>query len=797
MFMRPLVMPHIDVFPFKKRSSAIVVSTLLCSMSLQSEVITYSNGSGNRLDAVTHGDGTTVDYVYDAAGNLISKTVTLPSTTPTEGDDTLTGTNANDVIDALGGNDTVDGGEGNDRLLGRAGDDHLMGGVGNDQLRGGTGSDVLDGGTGNDWAQYNDSSAGVTIDLAAGTASGGDAAGDVLTNIEYLLGSPFDDVLTGDNVRNVIYGGDGNDSINGLGGNDVLRGDDGADALDGGTGNDWANYTNSPAGVSVSLETGTGTGSHAEGDTLTNIEYLHGSNHNDTLTGDGNRNVIYGRTGDDALNGLAGNDTLRGDAGADALDGGTGIDWAYYTNSPTGVDVNLTTGVGANGDAAGDTLTNIERIYGSNHADVLTGDALANTLYGRDGDDTLNGAGGNDILRGDAGADAHDGGDGNDWVYYTNSAAGVTVNLALNTATGGDATGDTFTSIERVHGSNHDDSITGDGANNSLYGRTGDDSLIGGNGNDVLRGDGGADALDGGDGFDWAFYQNSPAGVQVDLSTGLASGGHAEGDTLANIERIHGSNHNDTLTGDANRNYLYGRTGDDTLSGGDENDVLRGDAGADAIDGGNGNDWAHYINSNAGVHINLALGTASGGHAQGDVLSNIEYVHGSNHDDTLTGDGVRNVLYGRLGNDVIIGGGGNDTLRGDAGNDTVQGGPGNDNYLFRPQHGIDTINNVESDNATAADRLLFSNGIDEPLDIWLTRVGDNLVIDVVATSDQVIIVDWYQGGELDEIRTGSARLRQGNVDTLVSAMSAYAVPSGSVPQNVQDDLAPTIASTWE
>ena len=161
------------------------------------------------------------------------------------------------------------------------------------------------------------------------------------------------------------------------------------------------------------------------------------------------------------------------------------------------------------------------------------------------------------------------------------------------------------------------------------------------------------------------------------------------------------------------------------------------------------------------------------------------------------GDDARNVLYGRGGNDTISGAGGNDTLRGDGGNDTIAGGLGNDNYIFRPQDGIDTLNNVETDNAIATDRLLFRGTIDAPLDLWLTRDGDNLVIDVVATSDQVTVVDWYQAGELDQIKAGAALLRQVNVDALVTAMAAYAVPSGSVPQNVQDDLAPIVAATWE
>jgi Ca2+-binding RTX toxin-like protein len=214
----------------------------------------------------------------------------------------------------------------------------------------------------------------------------------------------------------------------------VLIGGAGADVLDGGADLDVASYQGSAAGVTVSLVEGViGVGGDAEGDRLSGIEVLSGSELADTLTGNADANVLRGAAGDDkldggegddGLDGGAGNDTLLGGlgkdrlvggAGADAMDGGGGVDEASYASSAAGVNVSLVQGVaGKGGDAEGDTLTSIEIVSGSKFADTLTGNAGANILAGMDGDDTLDGGDGIDTLTGGAGADHLWGGAGND-----------------------------------------------------------------------------------------------------------------------------------------------------------------------------------------------------------------------------------------------------------------------------------------------------------------------------------------------------------------------------------------------
>ncbi|WP_317277433.1 hypothetical protein [Kordiimonas aestuarii] len=119
------------------------------------------------------------------------------------------------------------------------GDDTLLGGAGNDFLIGGDGNDSMDGGAGEDSVSYKKSNSGVSVDLAGGTASGDIAQGDTLAAIENVIGSDYNDTLTGNAGANVLIGGMGADSLSGGTGNDTLLGGNGDDTLDGGDGEDY------------------------------------------------------------------------------------------------------------------------------------------------------------------------------------------------------------------------------------------------------------------------------------------------------------------------------------------------------------------------------------------------------------------------------------------------------------------------------------------------------------------------------------------------------------------------------
>ena len=315
-----------------------------------------------------------------------------------------------------------------------------------------------------------------------------------------------------------IYGHAGDDTIFGRGGDDRIFGGLGADTLNGGEGTDTAIYIyDASAGVHVNLATGRGYSGSATGDVLVSIENLHGSYRGDWLFGNDAPNRLRGAWGNDLLKGGGGtdhlqgdddNDTLMGGAGPDTLDGGAHVDTASYEQSPAGVLVSILPVfmVAYNGDAEGDTLISIENLTGSGHNDQLFGDnANANVIRGLNGhdelkgfggDDRLEGGQGNDILEGGAGADTLIGGSDWDTARYSDSPAGVHVELGPGgAALGGDAHGDTLSGIEHLTGSDHTDYLFGDRNANNIRGLDGTDYLHGGAGSDLLQGDDGDDHL--------------------------------------------------------------------------------------------------------------------------------------------------------------------------------------------------------------------------------------------------------------------------------------------------------------
>ena len=605
-----------------------------------------------------------------------------------------------EAIRGSNGYDWLTGDENSNDFYGYKGNDRLEGGDGRDFLNGGEGEDILDGGEGAaDFASYIDASKGVRVDLSntgaqqdfdGAAANQNEAVGDTLSNIENILGSIYRDWLTGDDDDNYISGYFGNDRLEGGAGNDRLYGGDQNDILYGGAGDD----------------------------------ILVGSNHNDTL---------YGGAGDDVLSGDEQNDTLYGGEGNDRLYGGDGADTYEFSRDTYGTDTISDDGgrivfENDGGDYTGATYT---AVHGQGGAVTLTvKDSNDNTLnilefinypstgfdfYTRSGNTYtaifLSISSNQNIFFATPEVDTFTGSVGYDTVSYEGSNIGVSIDLSpavpdLAVVGNGWAVGDMLTGINNLIGSRSNDIFTGNDAANILRG---------GAGYDTLEGGAGADTLDGGSEYDTASYQSASREVRVDLSnTGAqrdfdgaaANQNDAVGDTLTNIERVRGSDHNDWLTGDGDRNtltgeqgndrleggggrdhlyggegedtldgghgvdFLYGGEGADTLEGGGGDDTLYGGEGADVLDGGDGLDTASYYDSSQGVRVDLTLagmqqdfdGTvANSNDAVGDTLINIENLIGSSYSDRLTGDGDRNTLTGGRGNDRLVGGAGEDT----------------------------------------------------------------------------------------------------------------------------------------
>ncbi|MGI1670854.1 MAG: hypothetical protein K6L74_11095 [Neptuniibacter sp.] len=497
-------------------------------------------------------------------------------------------------------NDSLYGGSGSDGLYGFSGNDLIYGYAGDDKLFGGIGNDRVYGGKGKDY-------------------------------------------ITGGKGHDKLYGDSGSDELSGESGNDILIGGSGLDHLEGGSGDDV-------------IKGGDDT------------DYIHGESGNDKLYGDSGNDSLEGNDGDDELYGGSGTDNLHGDAGNDKLDGGSGDDWMsggkgndVYTVDSAGDLVyeysnTLYTNYGidqVNSFLANYTLgSNVEngRVMSTGAAD-LTGNSQHNILYAGKG---------NNILDGDSGTDTVS--------YLYGASSGVTVDLSVSTAqnTGGSGT-DTLTSIERLHGSNYNDTLTGTAAANHLRGYDGHDTLdsggsgnntlIGGAGNDFLISGSGNDLLNGGSGTDSASFYGAASGVTVDLkNTSAQSTGGAGTDTLISIERLYGTDYDDSLYGDDKANILKGYDGNDLLDGRGGNDIMRGDDGDDVY---RVRDSGDVVKEFSGGGTDQVVSYLSK-YTLGEFVEDGRIKSGGTAN--LTGNSLDNFIYVGSGDNIIKGGGGTDSV---------------------------------------------------------------------------------------------------------------------------------------
>ena len=399
------------------------------------------------------------------------------------GNDQLNGNDDSNIIKGAGGADTITGG---------LDVDVLQGGDQNDFLKGGGGADVLDGGNGTDIAVYVDSSTGVTVNLLTNFASGGTAQGDTFANVETIIGSPFGDVLIGNNLANRLRGDIGKDTLKGGGAAWIssratgtmtyLPARAGSDTLDGGAGFDTADYTLTTAGVTVftgphtvvtGFTTGTADGSEIGHDTLRNIENVNGGSGPDTITGDAGANRIRGGGGTDAIEGNLGIDTADY-SGSEFIARRHGVHWAASDRSKP-VQHRW------NGQWSRD-----RQRYAARHREVI---GAAGTIRSPVPElPTASSAGSATTTSMAASASTR--------LIILNSTQGVTVFSGphqtgpnqfstVGTANGPGIGSDTLRGIENVIGGSGNDTITGTGAANSFVGGLGNDNLDGGLGIDT------------------------------------------------------------------------------------------------------------------------------------------------------------------------------------------------------------------------------------------------------------------------------------------------------------------------
>lgn len=501
--------------------------------------------------------------------------------------------------------------------------------------------------------------------------------------------------------------------------------------------------------VGSQVETGI---SHFRADISDWIAPWMGTGGPDFVVGTASDQVFAGRAGDDTINGLGGADILMDGAGSDVLTGGAGPDvfvlspdaridtitdynpavdlidysgWQFFrsalqatvTSTATGAEVSFGDELLIVNSHDSQPLTeadlflpgsfNVSRfpvgnpsagteITGTAAAEELQGGTENNVIEALGGNDTLRGGAGDDVLIGGAGADLLDGGLGQDTISFSDATSGLTADLGFPGANTGDATGDSYVSVEHLEGSSFQDNLRGDAGSNrisggdggdTVLGREGDDTLVGDGGDDILIGGLGADWIDGGAGRDRAAYWQATTALRIDLLVAANNTGEAAGDVYTSVEDLQGSIYDDAVLGNNADNRLYGndgvdeihgRNGDDSLYGGDGDDILLGGVGGDRLDGGAGIDRVAFWTSNAGITLDLATPSVNAGDAAGDTFVSIEDVQGTAEKDNLRGNEGANRIWGGDGRDVIYGRGGDDVLFGQDGGDVFIGGEGAD-----------------------------------------------------------------------------------------------------------------------
>ncbi|MEM7206213.1 MAG: calcium-binding protein [Pseudomonadota bacterium] len=542
------------------------------------------------------------------------------------------------------------------------------------------------------------------------------AAGDahfIISSVENVYGTAYNDTFTGSNDNNWFAGMGGNDTIDGGYGIDTVY-ISSTDTITADSHNYEFNY-NSATGQGVV----THNNDSSSDVTASNVEFyqfevdgedvrfafvdpsshpmgsqvavyalgastnFEGANENDMLFGTEGDNKIFGRGGDDIFIGAGGDDDLRGhtSSGSSSDDGDT----AYYFG---GVAEFL--------------------IYRDSSDSRLTTDVIDNSTSYYDE--------GTDIVRD---------------IEYLAFSDGAVIDL---TGSGRIFYGTTDASNNKgTQNAVISDWIFGNAGNDTLTGFGGDDHLIGGTGNDTIYGNWSGAS---GTGTDTAYYAGSVAEYLVELDESSSSlstsvihnsgAAYDEGtDQLMDIDFIHfgdgvvmdlhlsgsinsGSTSGSNNNGETNDDWRFGNAGDDTVRGREGDDHLVGGTGDDDIYGDDefavgvntGFDTAYYAGSVAEyvldatpttlADITITDGATSDYDDGTDQLYDIDNIHFGDGviidlnsytmktDDgtgggTFSGDSSNNWVFGNAGNDAIRGGGGNDHIVGGTGNDTIYG----------------------------------------------------------------------------------------------------------------------------
>ncbi|MEE9453505.1 MAG: hypothetical protein V3V13_03865, partial [Paracoccaceae bacterium] len=757
-----------------------------------------------------------------------------------EGADTLTSVNGNTAY-LVAGKDWA-----RDTLIGNAGDDILVGYFNqndygrSDQMSGGGGDDtfviidpgsalaggipdingtpgaptdfthaagsdnkptLIDGGAGHDVLDFSFLTNDVTLDFTNGS----------VVNVEGYLGSNGDDTIFVDAKRYILSGGDGVDTLSykkaGEGieitldetidysASTVRAAGDGDwvanfvqfEKLAGSNHDDTVKILNSTNDIKID-----GGAQGAGGDTLDFSAHSTGLTADLTPTNQGYADItmplgatlsvkgfenVIGSTQNDVITGDGGDNRIDGGAGADVIDGGAGIDTLHFDPSGAGVTVNLEAGTGLGGDAEGDTYADIEVVIGTDNDDHLyatTTGNMGDSLAGGDGEDILEinpekaDNGQPDIIWGGADSDTfrmvNSG-----WGDYDGRLTIMVVKIPNLTA-------ENFADI------NLDDL--------DLEYSLADVIIVNPDSSDRIEMVGYKDIAGDYELFTPNFEINLDPDGEIEYRVETSGVLNVDLEIPAYAQTQVGSyrTHNDDMDFTT---PFWVVVGAQVSNNGKISSPSLGmyivSEDSESFDGASsGVERVSYRGSTSGINVDLALGTGSGGFAEGDMFAGIFNIVGSSHADTLTGNGSSNKLVGKAGDDTISGGTGNDTLTGGVGVDmfTFVSGDGQDvitdfevgvdnisidGVVIDPNNLPDGVSVTQQASATGGFDLLISYGSEDSIlltgidmDTWrpvvVTIAGTDQDDTLTGTSDTDVIA---AGAGNDTISAG------GGDDTII------------------------------
>jgi serralysin len=630
-------------------------------------------------------------------------------------------------------------------------------------------SELFDGALGIDTVIYVNAASGINVSLASPTTNTGIATQDQYNSIEALIGSLFNDTLTGDTNDNWLIGGLGADSLSGLAGNDRLEGGNGNDSLNGGNGDDLliggagndlltggvgidtASYEDAATGVTVSLALTTAQNTGGAGtDTLTQIENLIGSAFNDILTGGAGANRIDGgvgndlfivataadHTADEAIIGGAGVDELRfiatavgtltlsaNTSGIERIIVGTGTRVTAASNATTAINVNAS------------ALAAAVAITGNNGANILTGGTGADTLIGNVGADTLDGGAGADSLNGGASNDTYIVDNIGDLITELLGGGTDLVQVAIATEGGSYTLADQVENLSLIStvsfsltGNTAANVITGNAAANILDGDAGVDTLLGGGGSDLYIVD-----LTAAGALQDLVTEAAVAGIDTIRLRGTSTNTTARTITIGqNIENLDASGTGrsllnlsgnvaaNTIVGNAAANLIVGGALGDTMDGRDGSDIYSiftfadysddviNDTGVGATDVDELRIAATVagtltVSANTSGLERIVIGTGTGVTAATNARTAISVNASSLNNAT--------VIVGNAGANNLTGGSGSDTLDGGLGIDTLFGGAGADMFVFSTTPNANANRDTITDFSALEDSIALENAI--------------------------------------------------------------------------------------